>query len=239
MAPLWRDGQVRELVDSLTEKVNDGEYSTGLTLADAMLEMLDEETAAYAYVLGCKKAVCLRHLADEELRGQAEAAFQEAYDLATRLQEPVIAAYIANDWASMRQGDEAVGKLEEAHQLLTGALDNGQDSPDPERVIEADLAYVQATLARIRYSQDRGPEARRLIATAVRTLQVQAREYPRYKAAYRIALGYWLRDELNVKPRNGRWLGRVLRCGIELAKQGKLNTILRLIKNGSLKRHRR
>jgi hypothetical protein len=143
-----------------------------------LLELVAGNPLKSAYVGGCRRAVALRHLGRPD---EAELAFAVAYGQATAANELVVAAYIRNDWASIQPPEVAAEWTQEALTLCEQAEAEGLGTPDNERCLPADRAYMEATLARIR----RIDSPRAVMASAKRTLKAHAYGvHPRYKLAY-------------------------------------------------------
>jgi hypothetical protein len=136
---MWTPSQ-KNRFDQAHRLKNRGDYSGSLSIAYELLNDSTLTPLCTAYIRGCIVAVDLRHLGREE---EAEQVFSEEYAKALKLHKAV-AAYILNDWSSMRQGEEAFAKVRGALALL----DEAMDTPDPDRDILLDRAYFQATLAR-------------------------------------------------------------------------------------------
>lgn len=213
------------LFEKCTRAISAADYEKGLAAAEKLLEMVDGDPIKHAYVLGCKVAVALRHLDRPEEAAEAfEAAFREAMDA----ESPVIAGYIRNDQASMVTGDAAVEMIDEAINLCR----QERESPDPDRILGADLAYMQATRTRTT-ARSRGPdhETRTTMKQARSSLARYAHgSHPYYLDAYLVVL-VW---ELEM-PRQNAWLslpGRALclgRIAIEVVRQKKLRDGLTLL----------
>jgi hypothetical protein len=199
------------------------EYEDAIIVADRLLALVQDDDRKYAYVLACRKAVALRHLDRLE---EAETAFHEAYYKALQAQEPAICAYILNDWAAMRSQNQAEQMIRGALRWLRSAV----YTPDPERILEADLAYLQATLAHNKLKTD--PYiAYTLLKEVKKTLKSYAHgDYPRYNQAYLIVL-LWNAQLPTDHSALGllQYAGRLSNVAIEAIRQGKVSVAYKLL----------
>lgn len=200
------------------------EYEKALAISDRLLALLTNDPKKFAYVLACRKAVALRHLGRTE---EAETAFSQAYDMAKAADEPVISAYILNDWSSMHTGDKALQMVREALRLCEEA----DETPDPERVLEADKAYFKATLAHTLENTGFPAEIRDLLTEAKQTLKGYAHgSHPRYQQAYFIVLLWDLKSQSNSSPLALLYYaGRLGAFVVEAIRQGKIDVAFRRI----------
>lgn len=201
------------------------QYEDAIAVSDRLLAIVTNEPRKFAYVLACRKAVALRHLGYVD---EAHAAFEQAYHMAQAAEEPIITAYVLNDWSSMFVGDNALCMIREVLNLCQQAA----YTPDPERVLEADHAYFQATFAHALESTGSRKDVRALLSKAKKVLRKYAHgSHPRYEQAYFIVL-LW---ELNAYARPSplallHYAGRLCAVTMEAIRQGKI---------ASLRLHRR
>jgi hypothetical protein len=198
------------------------DYSQGLQAADRLLQLVQHnDQRKIAYVLGCKTAVALRHTGATD---QAAATFAKAYKMAWDAREWAIASYILNDWSSMYSGDQAASMVREAIELRK----QNDYTPDQQRTLVADIAYFEATLARILYRYEDQSEAKAMIGKARKTLRKQAYgPRPRYKDAYLVVL-VW---ELGMyRPQEFKQYAPLFaRIVVETLRQGKLIAAIKLL----------
>jgi hypothetical protein len=169
---------------------------------------------------GCVRAVNLRHLSKPE---EAEADFSAAYELADRIADgQAIAAYILNDWASMHEASKGIEMVEAAIRKLET---EGVTTPDLERFVPADLAYFEATLARM-HAQTGIPGAAKHMTDARRSFRVRMQGLPRYEGAFLVILGW----ECQMNLRNPtRLISPAARFLVTALRQGKQRELLKLL----------
>jgi|GEM_PF-5030454 len=177
---MWIPHQ-RELFYLAHDMKNRGDYQRSLSIAYELLRDLKLTSLARAYVRGCIVAVDLRHLGRQT---EAEQVFAESFESALG-HHKAVAAYIRNDWSSMRQGNEALKMIREALVLLEEA----ETTPDPDRHLTADRACLRATLARAAVRSGIASELK-VLRDARRLLQRFVRVLPRYRAFHFNALAW-------------------------------------------------
>jgi tetratricopeptide (TPR) repeat protein len=209
---MWSSGE-RILFTRTTEAIHSEDFVAALSWADTLGEKVKNDPAKFAYVLGCKKAVALRHL---KRPSEAMEAFDRAYEMALDAKAYVIAAYVRNDQAFMYEKGQAIQMIEEALELLH----RPSDWPDPTRMLIADEAYFNAGLAYKLYPQE-AERARTLVASSRGTLERYAREMPRYKQAYLLTL-FW---EWKMYKGTERHI-HTLRLAKEVARQGRFGVVI-------------
>lgn len=187
------------------------DYKRGLRVAERLLEQVEASKAKAAYVLGCKKAVALRHLGKTS---QAKTAFTKALTLADEAGELAIGSYILNDAASMDAPATAIIKIQEAIKLRKKAI----LSPDQRRILGADIAYFEAHMARMMARRGQVSHATHLITSAKTVIQQFAHHsHPYYKPAYMVVLFWQL--EMSTGPKR---LQVAAEIATEAAREGRL-----------------
>jgi tetratricopeptide (TPR) repeat protein len=213
---MWQPGEER-LFNEANDHNSRLEFEQALVKSNELLKHISGDHRKYAYVLACRKAIALRHLGRLD---EAEEAFQFASQLAEGTNDRAILAYILTDWSSMRSSDEAVQLVNTAIKLLKQTW----HTPDPKRVIEADLAYTEAVLAH--HLESTNPSrARALLSNAARVLRIYAHgDYPRYHQAYFIVM-MW---SVGIGPEQSMlgfllYAGRLSTAAIEAIRQRKVS----------------
>lgn len=221
----------QKLFDKCTSLIGVADYERGLAVANQLSERVANDPVKSAYVMGCKKAVALYGLGRLTEAGQT---FREARDLAVQAEEPVIVAYVISDWSVMLEPLAAIAMVRQACNLCGGAT----ESPDPARIITADIAYFTAMLARHHLRARHTMHTYRILTQARQSLGRYAHSYPRYNDAYLVVL-MWERELGGSHPDRTLWWrlrinGLVL---METARQRKLIAAVRLLlRKGGIKR---
>lgn len=204
--------------------ISTANYQPGLKSAQELLLLIGDKGPHRAYVLGCKVAVALRHVGRTE---EALQAFKEAARLARDAGEDAILSYILCDFSSMFPTNKAKAMVDEADKLCRKA----QTTPDPERAIDADRAYIKATLARYLAAEGHYERALAMLERALRTLKQHAYgNHPAYKHAYLVVL-MWEREI--IKKRSLRYSRRRFnidrRVAAEVVRQHKVIAMLKVL----------
>jgi hypothetical protein len=213
---MWTTAQYKQFELARRLK-NKGYYKESLAQAEVLLCDLHPSSLSYAYVSGCVKAVDLWHMQGKV--AEADELFSHAFNQAIML-DKAIAAYILNDWSSTIENHHTA--LEGVRRAIDLLLQTGE-SPDPDRRIEYDLAYLEATRARIGVRIGI-PRCLKSLTRARRELKKGARALRFYRAAYFNVLGWECEAAFRLRS------PRLLLCGPRAAslafQQGKLRLIV-------------
>jgi tetratricopeptide (TPR) repeat protein len=215
------------LFTAISEQIRRRDFQRALVKSDELLRLVEGDSRKSAYIMGCRKAVALKHL---NRYSDAGRTFDRAYTLAWESDETVILAYILNDWSSMFKGTTAV-------EMIKGAIEHcqkAQETPDKDRNLKADIAYFEATLAHTLQVEgmSSAEETQARLRKAKAILKKFAHgEYPRYEQAYFITLRWSLTVPVENSPLGLlRYAGDLGTAAMEVIRHGNFRQLVQLFK---------